>query len=321
MAQTFDCEAKASMRQLMLTFMRNTKRVIQVFLPEESQLFFKPSKAPIPRLKSLGFSNYTAAMCGSITGLTQEQKQCLAKCIVSLRHTFSRKSSEAWQAGELMLRPVKISYRAALSFTHSKLFAKHDPKLNHDFFENLADKPTLKQPKSFKLVCPACKVIKEVAHIGLRHSDKWNSIKCVVCSKSRTSRQWLCTCTLTWHSCPIHALIGHACGTEEKAKRDHRAAQINASKSSHDSTSLPNSLGSFRGSKGTHTKRKFSDGPQGKGRVGITKRICLTPNTGIPRSFLTAKLATRFNTSVNIEQKEPASLSCGSSGSLVSLSF
>ena len=190
-----------------------------------------------------------------------------------------------------MLRSVKVSYRAALSITYSKLFAKLDPIQSQEFFENLADKPTLNQPKAFKLVCPACKVIKEVAHIGLRHSGKLNSIKCVVCNRSRTSRQWLCTCALTWHSCPIHALAGHACGSMEKANRDHKAAQLNASKSSQDSASLPNSLGSLRGSKGTQIKRKFSDGYLGKGRVRSTKRICLTPNTGIPRSFLSTKVA------------------------------
>ena len=80
----------------------------------QSQIFFKPSKAAQPRLKSIGYSNACAAICGNVTTHTSEQKQAVSKVLVGFRHTFNRKSSLTFSQGSLMLKSVQFTYRSAL---------------------------------------------------------------------------------------------------------------------------------------------------------------------------------------------------------------
>ena len=88
--EAFDCQSKSSLRLLLNTFAKIVRRLISNFLPEESQIFFKPSKAGQPRLRSIEYSNACAAMCGTVTNLTSEQKQAVSKAFVGFRHTFTR---------------------------------------------------------------------------------------------------------------------------------------------------------------------------------------------------------------------------------------
>ena len=234
-------------------------------------------------------------MCGNVTSLTAEQKEVAFKVLVGLRHTFTMKSSLTFSQGSLMLKSVQFTYRNALVVNYNKLFAKLDPQASEEFFTTLADEPVQEQPAVFNLVCPDCKVIKNVAHIKLRNEATWKSIKCSTCERFRTARQWLCTCTHPWHSCPTHAIVGHACGSVNSALRAHKVSSktnlIRANSNAGPSQPLP-TLGRPSGGKGPDKK----------------KRARLTPETGIPSSFLPAILAQRF--------KEPTSLSSCSSPSL-----
>ena len=318
----FDCQSKSSLRLLLNTFTKNMRRLISNFLPEESHIFFKPSKAAQPRLKSIGFSNACAAMCGNVTNLTSEQKQAVSKVLVGFRHTFTRKSSLTWNQGSLMLKPVQFTFRSCLTVTYNKLFAKLDSQASDVFFTTLADDPIQAQPTVFNLVCPACKVIKNAANIKLRTEATWKSIKCSTCMKYRTSRQRLCTCNHPWHSCPIHAIIGHVCGSVSSALRAQKvSSKVSLSSGTFTSGSnhpLPSHLGRPPRGKGPDNdkKRMLNTDHDKRGKQVDSKRARLTPETGIPSSFLPAILAQRFKASVNNTIREPTSLFSGSSSSL-----
>ena len=206
-----------------MNFTRNMRSVINLSLPEESLSFFEPSKATELRLKPLGFSNYAAAMSGTITNLTLEQQQALAKCLVGFRHSFTRNSTRLFQDGILKLRPIKLSLRQPLNIVHNAKFAFLDLATVVGVLSDLADDPVAEQPATFNIVCQECHTPKQAAHTGLRNHSKWNSIRCKICSHSRSSRQWLCICHVPWHSCPVHAIQGHACGLKEKANRVNSA--------------------------------------------------------------------------------------------------
>ena len=103
------CEAKQTLRQVLLAFTRNMRRVINESLPQDSQIFFKPSKAGQLRYKSYGFSNAVAAMSGNVANLRVEQKQIIVKHRVSIRHTFTRNSSVLLHQGGLKLKAVVMS--------------------------------------------------------------------------------------------------------------------------------------------------------------------------------------------------------------------
>ena len=148
--------------------------------------------------------------------------------------------------------------------------------------------------------------------------------------KYRTSRQWLCTCNHPWHSCPIHAITGHVCGSVSSALRAQKVSS-KVSLSSGTSTSgtaitstsgrghpLPSHLGRPPRGKGPDNdkKRMLNTGHDKRGKKVDSKRARLTPETGIPSSFLLAILAQRFKASVTSETREPTSLFSGSSSSL-----
>ena len=214
------------MRKLLLTFTRNMRSVIQLSLPEESQSFFKPSKASKLRLAPLSFSNYSAAICGNVTNLGDDQASILAKALVGFRHAFTRNSTKLFHDGLLRLRPVKMSLRGSLSVVRDSSFAHLDLNTVVEVLSQLADEPCQAQPESFDILCPACQIPKDAAHIVMRPQGKWNSIKCKSCKRQRSSRQWLCSCSVPWHSCPLHAILGHACGGKEKAIRDARKIRM-----------------------------------------------------------------------------------------------
>ena len=120
--------------------------------------------------------------------------------------------------------------------------------------------------------------------------------------KKRSSRQWLCSYTVPWHSCPHHAIIGHACGAKEKAARDGRRnspAQFSIPSSSNVAMQphvpIEGTGGALRG-KGT--KSRVNRKRMLCRQTPIAKRRRLSPVIGIPISFLPASLAARFGAHV-----------------------
>ena len=71
---------------------------------------------------------------------------------------------------------------------------------------------------SLILICPLCQVRKEVRKISLFQAPIWASLSCnsQTCHKRSTSRKWMCECNKLWHCCDVHAIIGHACGTDKR---------------------------------------------------------------------------------------------------------
>ena len=289
----------------MNNFTRMCKQIVCEFLPVEYQAFFKPSKASSLRMKDLGFTNSLAAINGNITDLSLQQKQTVAKCIVGLRHRFTRITSVQFSQNCLKLKPVKFSYRFVLDITHNNMFAYLDPNCINECFAEVFDQPLRSQPRDFHLTCPDCKKIKDVSHMSLYPSRKWKSIKCTSCSKHKTARQWLCSCSIPWHSCPLHAAQGHACGTLKKASATTTSQVVAGNMPMHafvTSTGQRPLLvnGRFLGHPGEIKRNRNRKRPAPR-QPAPSKRARLTELSGIPRSFLSSSLASRFQAAIKSE--------------------
>ena len=187
------------------------RHIIHMYMPHESQQFFVPSKAAQLRFQSIGYTNYAAAMAGNISGLSDEQQTIVTKILVGLRHTFTRNSSILFHQGTLKLKGLKFSYRESLVIEYSNRFARLDLECITHAFSQGTDAPQT-QPDTYMIACPQCKCVRDVAHIALCPNRLWKSMKCGPCARYRSARQWLCNCSIPWHSCADHALKGHACG-------------------------------------------------------------------------------------------------------------
>ena len=192
-------------------------------------------------------------------------------------------------------------------------------------FSQVFDQPLRSQPREFDIACPICKCIKDVSNMCLYPKQKWKSIKCLPCGKYKTARQWLCSCAIPWHSCPIHASTGHACGllqekAKEKAQSSVVAINLHARHSTFDREGplAPGPLapqqsrgplapqpvlpvnGRFLGHPGGIKRNRDKGKPAAK-RQTSSKRARLTLVSGIPRTFLLSSLATRFQSAIKSE--------------------
>ena len=113
----------------------------------------------------------------------------------------------------LELRYQRISYRGVPQWrSMDHIFANLNiGELRTWLSENQADVVT--SFASLLLYCPICETAKDVRKICLFKAPKWAAIICRnnICRKSTTSRKWRCECAKLWHSCDIHAIMGHAC--------------------------------------------------------------------------------------------------------------
>ena len=112
----------------------------------------------------------------------------------------------------------------------------------------------------------------------------------------RSSRQWWCMCSMPWHSCPLHAIDGHACGSKAKEVCDNKVVAVKCIFSlSIRAAAIVDGVWGVSGGKEpniNNKRRAQKDRPE---RPGPTpKRARYTPVTGIPSTFLPAKLAARF---------------------------
>ena len=180
---------------------------------------------------------------------------------------------------------------------HNSKFAFLDLPTVVSVLSEVAEEPVTSQPSVFDIVCPKCKTPRQAAHIRLRNQGKWKSIRCKPCETSRTSRQWLCVCLSPWHSCPHHAIIGHACGAREQAARTERLASLHVG-AQFSCLPVNGTGGAPRGAgPKQHINRKRNKPAFIKQPVSA-KRLTVTFETGIPNTFLSAKLAARFSAHV-----------------------
>ena len=147
----------------------------------------------------------------------------------------------------------------------------------------------------------------------------------IPCGKYKTARQWLCSCAIPWHSCPIHASTGHACGLlQEKAKEKAQSSVVAINlHARHITLDLEGPLapgplapqqsrgplapqpvlpvnGRFLGHPGGIKRNRDKGKPAAK-RQTSSKRARLTLVSGIPRTFLPSSLATRFQSAIKSE--------------------
>ena len=118
--------------------------------------------------------------------------------------------------------------------------------------------------------------------------------------KQSTSRQGLCVCDLPWHSCPRHAIIGNACGGRERLARSERESSERPNICHAQPTQTPVN-GTGGASRGAGSKQKINRKrvrPVITTQLPIAKRLRAIQETGIPSTFLSAKLAGRFSAHV-----------------------
>ena len=124
------------------------------------------------------------------------------------------------------------------------------------------------------------------------------------CNKHKTARQWLCSCSIPWPCCPLHAAQGHACGTLERAigtTVSHVAGNMpmHAFITSTGQRPLPVN-GRFLGHPGEIKRNRNRKRPAPR-QPAPSKRARLTELSGIPRSFLPSSLASRFQAAIKSE--------------------
>ena len=308
---TDDTEPVSSLRVLLAAFKRNVRKVVDSYIAVDSAHFFRPSKAGHLRLKSIGFANHAAAIVGNISHISSVQAAEVVRILVGLRHKFTRNSTKLWNEGNLKLQAIRISYRIAPPLCHnSKLFPQLDIHTIAGWAASLAEEPVAR-PNSFFLFCPNCVHHKEVSNIVLLRDGLWKALKCTNCNGHKSTRQWHCQCRIQWHSCLLHAGLGHACRPIirqlQRGENANNALTLqqpiaDAGSISSRACILANSVES-RGVKRrlgdltpkTGLKRSVS------GFTGCSdtpKRVCYSPSTGIPSTFLPQSLAKRFKSSV-----------------------
>ena len=228
-----DCEAmpRASLRVFLSTFKAHIRSCIQIFMKPADQLFFRPSKLPILRLDKLGFSNHSAAIVGLPVVPLRRAKE-IAKYLIGLRHQFIPNSKELLESNMLELRYQRISYRGVPQWkSMDNIFAD----LNIGEIRTWLQENHVEIVPSFAslfLCCPLCETRKDVRKICLFKAPKWASIMCVNanCRRSTTSRKWKCDCAKLWHSCDMHAIMGHACKTDKRVNHEGAILEPNPNK-------------------------------------------------------------------------------------------
>ena len=167
------------------------------------------------RLRDIGYSNHTPCIVGLPT-MTNEESKHLVKCLVGLRHKFTRNSTTLWDQGLLELARRKLSLRGSIPdpwTSRCNLFSEFD---NDRVGQRLArvSVPAAPNPTEVSLKCPVCLHMQDCTHTSLVKGAVWKPVQCKLrhCRATRSSAKWTCTCNKLWYTCDIHALSGHSAG-------------------------------------------------------------------------------------------------------------
>ena len=180
-------------------------------------VFFKPSKYPHLRLRAIGFSNHTSCI-GALPTLTQEENSHLVKCLVGLRHKFTRNSTTLWAQDQFELPARRLSLRGAIpDFWLSKcsLFSAFDnARVAERLAGNGSDLPAAPNSADIWLNCPVGLHIQDCTNTTLVKGALFKPVHCKTrhCRVTRSSAKWICSCDKLWYTCEIHAAPGHAAG-------------------------------------------------------------------------------------------------------------
>ena len=177
------------MRQVLLAFIRHTRAMIGVYLPEHHQAFFKPSKAAKLRCKAIAYTNHFACIV-SILVLSPAYAGYITRMLVAYRHTFTRQTRLAWSNGELQLRGARISFRGAVPEDRCEEPSGDGPvpvhskdSISEDFTDQqaVALPPSAEGPIELLLSCPKCRRARNAAKVKLLVGSAWRPLLCGVC--------------------------------------------------------------------------------------------------------------------------------------------
>ena len=144
---------------------------------------FKPSKFPENRLRAIGYTNHVACIAG-LPALSTDRAKHVAKCLVALRHTFTRNSGKLFEDNQLELTTRKVSYRGAIPSSWSTSGNPFVGDLSGLFTSATAHVQVgVHDLASHDLVlnCPVCDHKKNCIHTCLIVSTSWKTLRCAQC--------------------------------------------------------------------------------------------------------------------------------------------
>ena len=233
-------EKASTIKQVLTAYKLKARRVITHCLNPFSHVFFKPSKIPHLRLRAIGYSNHTPCI-GGLPVLSHDQNSFLVRCLVALRHSFTRNFTILWEQDQLELVSRKLSLRGSppdIWTSRCSLFSAFDNVRVGERLEAVAS-PLVPNSAELWLKCPICLHVQNCTHTTLVKGAVWKPVHCKVkhCKATRSSAKWLCTCNKLWYTCDIHACVGHLAGRSapqpraSMSKRTHEASfdsQVNS---------------------------------------------------------------------------------------------
>ncbi len=172
--------------------------------------FFSPSKSQWCRLKTVTYSNFVACINSTIV-IPEIFQQRMLQALLCCKQAMPPSKCMAVNRSALLLPLTRFSgkkppawrkYIKCDSFIPQEI--PPDPLLQGGFFVTSI-------PDDFSLTCVFCSATKQVRHITLYKSGKWNTLTCTACATSKSSRQWHCACGTPWIGCAVHSASGFLC--------------------------------------------------------------------------------------------------------------
>ncbi len=172
--------------------------------------FFSPSKSQWCRLKTVTYSNFVACINSTIV-IPEIYQQRMLHALLCCKQAMPPSKCMAVNRSALLLPLTRFSGKKPPAWRKyikcDSLIPQEippDPLLQGGFFVTTI-------PDDFSLTCVFCSATKQVRHITLYKSGKWNTLTCTACATSKSSRQWLCACGAPWIGCAMHSASGFLC--------------------------------------------------------------------------------------------------------------
>ncbi len=194
----------------LLFFKKICMFIVDTCIGGGERCFFSPSKSQWCRLKTVTFSNFVACINSTIV-IPEIYQQRMLHALLCCKQAMPPSKCMAVNRSALLLPLTRFSgkkppawrkYSKCDSFIPQEI--PPDPLLQGGFFVTSI-------PDDFSLTCVFCSATKQVRHITLYKSGKWNTLTCTACATSKSSRQWHCACGTPWIGCAVHSASGFLC--------------------------------------------------------------------------------------------------------------
>ena len=218
---TKDARPEISLKACLMKFRSSILLVASTCLGSGDAHVFSASKAPCPRLRSMGFTNYVPCFNGTVfySPLVMQE---LTERLLDLKTRSTKFSRASLADGSFRVTPGRLSLRGCPAWRKTR---PHDATFicipsGQDIYAPPQDAHCNdSRPVSFSISCPHCDSGKSVSNITLFRKGKWTTLQCSLCASASSSRKWKCVCGAPWSGCAIHACVGFACRSRVRSHR------------------------------------------------------------------------------------------------------